>query len=168
MRRRERSAIAHYRASATAVERGHRATAYTFALWLVPYYFGSLGFVVVKNRGAGVLCFPPPDCRCSNDSGHPFWYPSLIPPKLDFFLLQDAECLPREILAIDFFGIDAKRVAQFIAGGTVETCVIGIQLGAELGAVDFVPAEEFTRNVLWVNNAQPQIFFVSVKVTVVV
>jgi hypothetical protein len=30
---------------------------------------------------------------------------------------------------------------QFIAGETVETGVVGIQLGAELGAADFIPAE---------------------------
>ncbi len=42
---------------------------------------------------------------------------------------------------MDFFGI--QNVAQFVAGETVETGVVGIQFGAELGAADFVPAEGF-------------------------
>ena len=74
------------------------------------------------------------------------------------------------IITIEFFWIDAARcVAQFIAGGTVETGVAGIQFAMDLGAAPWrvVPAEGFTRNVLWVNNAQPQMFFVSVKVVVV-
>jgi hypothetical protein len=60
---------------------------------------------------------------------------------LDFLVLQHAECFAREILAVDFLWI--KNVAQFIAGETVETGVVGIQLGAELGAADFLPAEGF-------------------------
>lgn len=73
--------------------------------------------------------------------------------------------LEREIYRMDFFGIDAvRRVAQFITGETVKTGVVGIQFGA----ADFVPTEGFTRNMLWMNNAQNQIFFVSIKVTIVV
>jgi len=44
---------------------------------------------------------------------------------------------------VDFFGVDAKRVAQLVAGATVETGVGCIQFGAELGAADFIPAEGF-------------------------
>ena len=44
---------------------------------------------------------------------------------------------------MDFFRVDAKRVAQFIAGESVETGVVGVQFGAELGAADIVPAEGF-------------------------
>jgi hypothetical protein len=43
---------------------------------------------------------------------------------------------------VDFFGIHAdRRVAQFIAGETVEMGVVCVQFGAELSAADFVPAE---------------------------
>ncbi len=36
--------------------------------------------------------------------------------------------------------VDAvRRVAQFVTGETVETCVVGIQFGAELGTADFIP-----------------------------
>ena len=48
---------------------------------------------------------------------------------------------PREIFVVDFFRI--KNIAQFVAGETVETGVVGIQFGAELGTADFVPAEGF-------------------------
>jgi hypothetical protein len=42
----------------------------------------------------------------------------------------------REILAVDFFGVDAvRRVAQFVASETVETGVVGVQFGAELGTI---------------------------------
>ncbi len=50
----------------------------------------------------------------------------------DFLLLQHAEGFAREIFAVDFFGIE--NIAQFVAGETVETGVVGIQFGAELGA----------------------------------
>jgi len=39
---------------------------------------------------------------------------------------------PREIFVVDFFRI--KNIAQFVAGETVETGVVGIQFGADLGA----------------------------------
>ncbi len=54
---------------------------------------------------------------------------------------QHAEGLAREIFAVDFFWVE--DVAQFIAGGTVETGVAGIHFVADLGAADFLPAEGF-------------------------
>ena len=38
---------------------------------------------------------------------------------------------------MDFFGIDAKRVAQFVAGETVKTGVGCNQFGADLGVAMF-------------------------------
>ena len=35
------------------------------------------------------------------------------------------------------------NVAQFIAGETVETGIVGIQFGADVGAADLIPAEGF-------------------------
>jgi hypothetical protein len=58
-----------------------------------------------------------------------------VPKLLDFLPLQHAECLAREILAIDLFRIE--NVTKFIAAQTVEAGVVGIQFGA----ADFVPAD---------------------------
>ena len=74
--------------------------------------------------------------RLQNETSRP-----IRPKLLDFFLLQHAERLPREILPIDFFRVE--NVAQFIAGETVETDVVDIQLGADLGSTDFIPADRF-------------------------
>ena len=60
---------------------------------------------------------------------------------LDLLLFKHTECLAKEIFAVDFFGI--QNIAQFVAGETVETGVVGVQFGAELSAADFVPAEGF-------------------------
>jgi hypothetical protein len=57
---------------------------------------------------------------------------------LDLVFPHYAEGFAREILPVDFFRIE--KIAQLVAGETVETGVVGIQLGAELGAVDFYKA----------------------------
>src|SRR5262245_20344312 len=58
----------------------------------------------------------------------------ILPKLLDFLLLQHAKRLAREIFAVDFFRIDiVRRVAQLIAGETVERDIVSIQFGAELG-----------------------------------
>ena len=53
---------------------------------------------------------------------------------LDFLLFQHTEGFAREILAVDFFGINAERRAQFVADETVEMGVAGVPLSAEVGA----------------------------------
>ena len=46
-------------------------------------------------------------------------------------LFHHAEGFAREIRPVDFFGVDAeRRVAQFIAGESVETGVGCVQFGA--------------------------------------
>ena len=57
----------------------------------------------------------------------------------DLLLFQHKEGFAREILSTNLFRI--KNVAQFIAGETLEMSIVGIQFGAELGTVDFGPAE---------------------------
>ncbi len=57
-----------------------------------------------------------------------------VPKLLDFLLFQHTEGFAREILAVDFFGINAERRAQFVAGETVEMGVAGVPLSAEVGA----------------------------------
>jgi len=44
------------------------------------------------------------------------------------------EGFSREILAVDFFGINAERRAQFVVDETVEMGVAGVPLSAEVGA----------------------------------
>ena len=58
-------------------------------------------------------------------------------------MLAAAEGFSRKIFAVDFFGVE--NIAEFIAGETVETGVVGIEFGAELGAADFIPAEGFAK-----------------------
>jgi len=43
-------------------------------------------------------------------------------------LFQHTEGLAREILPVDFFGVE--NISQFIASETVETGVVSVQLGA--------------------------------------
>ena len=74
--------------------------------------------------------------RFQNETSRP-----ILPKLLDFLLFQHAERLTREIFAVDFFRIE--NIAQFVAGETVETGVVGIQLRAELGTADFIPAKGF-------------------------
>ena len=57
----------------------------------------------------------------------------VLPIQADFLLLQHAERLAREILPVDFFRIE--NIAQFVAGETIETGVVGIQFGADWGTV---------------------------------
>jgi len=87
--------------------------------------------------------------RCQNETPCP-----VFATEPNFLLLQHAERLAREILAVDFFGVE--NVAQFVAGETVETGVVGIQLGAELGAADFIPTRKFHQGDIHVN--QPLLF----------
>ena len=60
--------------------------------------------------------------RLQNETSRP-----ILPKLLDFLLIQHAEDFAREILTVDFSGIDAERhVAQFVAGEIIVTGVVGI------------------------------------------
>jgi hypothetical protein len=72
----------------------------------------------------------------------------ILPIQADFLILHHAEGLARELLAVDFFGVDAKRVAQFIAGETVETGVVGVQFGARRTLVSFIISSSRNRVML--------------------
>jgi len=63
----------------------------------------------------------------------------ILPVLLDLLLLQHAECLAWEIVAVHIFGI--QDVAQFVAGETVEPRIVRVQFRANVRAALLVPLE---------------------------
>jgi hypothetical protein len=56
---------------------------------------------------------------------------------LDLLVLQHAECLTWEVVAVNVFGV--KNVAEFVAAETIEARIVRIQFSAEMRAVFVIP-----------------------------
>jgi hypothetical protein len=73
----------------------------------------------------------------------------VLPVLLDLLLLQHAECFTWEIVAAyGVFGVNAKRVAEFVAGETVEACAVELKAKARKGA-------RFHSKFFWINLKYP-------------